>query len=127
MGIVSAPMNRYLRERILAEWRGLPDKPPTAHSAISVGEGLKKVMQGLGLQERLSEAQVLQCWKEMVGEFIASHSCPSRLKEGVLYVNVIQPTILYELDREWKPQILQKLKKQFGARVIREVRFRAGG
>src|SRR5271170_5413315 len=120
-------MKKQLRERVLAEWRGLPQKPPAADRTVALGEGLKKVMLGLGLGERLHEAQMLECWKEIVGEFIAGHSCPSRLKEGVLYVQVIQPTVLYELDRELKPQILKKLKKQFGAKVIREIRFRTGG
>jgi predicted nucleic acid-binding Zn ribbon protein len=120
-------MNRQLREKILAEWRGLPQKPPQPDRTVSVAEGLKKVMHGLGLDERLHEAQMLQCWKEIVGEFIAGHSCPTRLKDGVLYVQVIQPAVLYELDRELKPQILKKLKKQFGGKVIREIRFRTGG
>ncbi len=128
MRISSFPIvNRQLREKVLAEWRGLPQKMPRADRTVPVAEGLKKVMQGLGLAERLNEAQMLQCWKEVVGEFIAGHSCPSRLKDGVLYVQVIQPAVLYELDRDLKPQILKKLKKQFGAKVIREVRFRAGG
>lgn len=120
-------MNRQLREKILAEWRGLPQRPPPPDRTVPLGEGLKKVMQGLGLNERLNEAQVLQCWKEIVGEFIAGHSCPSRLKDGVLYVQVIQPAVLYELDRELKPQILKKLKKQFGTKVIRDIRFKTGG
>ncbi|HWB60516.1 MAG TPA: DUF721 domain-containing protein [Chthoniobacteraceae bacterium] len=118
-------MNRRLREKVLAEWRGLPGRM-TAHTATPIGEGVKKVMEALGLGERLNEAQVMQCWKDIVGEFIATHSCPDRLKEGVLYVNVIQPAVLYELDRELKPQILKKLKKEFGAKTIREIRFRVG-
>ena len=119
-------MNRQLREKVLAEWRGLPQKAPPADRTVSMADGLKKVMHGLGLDERLNETQVLQCWKDIVGEFIAGHSCPSRLKDGILYVQVLQPTVHYELDRVWKPEILKKLKKQFGAKVIREVRFRTG-
>lgn len=120
-------MNKRLREKILEEWRGLPQKMPPPDRTVSLAEGLKKVMHGLGLEERLNEAEVLKCWKEIVGEFLAAHSCPTRLKDGVLHVQVIQPAVLYELDREWKPQILKKLKKQFGAKAIREVRFRTGG
>jgi predicted nucleic acid-binding Zn ribbon protein len=120
-------MNRHLREQILAEWRGLPQKPPRADRTVSAADAVLKVMQSLGLNERLREAQVLQCWKDIVGEFIAEHSCPSRLRDGILFVQVVQPTVHYELDRIWKPQILKKLKARFGARVIREIRFRTGG
>lgn len=120
-------MNRQLRERILAEWRGLPQRLPPPDRTVSVADGLKKVMKDLGLGERLKEAEMQQCWKEIVGDFIAGHSLPSRLKDGVLYVQVLQPAVMYELDRELKPQILKKLKQQFGARTIREIKFRTGG
>jgi hypothetical protein len=41
-------------------------------------------------------------------------------------VNVLQPTVLYELDRQWKSLILTKLKRRFGAKVVRDLRFRLG-
>ena len=83
-------------------------------------------MRSLGLSERLTETEVQGAWKEIVGEFIAQHSCPHRLRDGVLFVQVLQPTVHYELDRVWKPQILRTLKKRFGGKVIREIRFRIG-
>ena len=119
-------MTPQLRERILAEWRGLPQTTPRPDRSQTVAALLEKVMRTLGLKERLSEAQILGAWKEIVGDFIASHSCPSRLSDGILYVQVIQPTVHYELDRVWKPQIIKKLKAQFGAKVIRDVKFRVG-
>jgi len=119
-------MDRKLRDKVLSEWRGLPQKTPRPDRTISAADGLQKLMQGLGLNERLQEEQVLQLWKEIVGDFIASHSSPTKLKGGILYVQVLQPTVHYELDRIWKPQILKKLKKRFGAKVIREIKFRVG-
>jgi predicted nucleic acid-binding Zn ribbon protein len=83
-------------------------------------------MQKLGLGERLREAEVVDAWKDLVGEFIAGHSCPVALREGTLFVNVLQPALHYELDRVHKSEILRKLKARFGSRVIREVRFRLG-
>jgi predicted nucleic acid-binding Zn ribbon protein len=119
-------MTPSLRSRVLSEWRGLPQTPPRPARAIPIAEPLGKVMRALGLNERLTESQILGAWKEVVGDFIASHSCPSRLKEGVLYVQVIQPTVHYELDRVWKPQIVKKLKARFGAKTIRDIKFRVG-
>jgi hypothetical protein len=120
-------MDRELRERVLREWRGLSQKCPRPDRTVSITDGVKKVMADLGLNERLQEEEVLKFWKEIVGDFIADHSCPSRLRDGILYVQVIQPTVHYELDRVWKPQILKKLKKRFGSKTIREIRFRTGG
>lgn len=83
-------------------------------------------MQKLGLKERMQETEILGAWKTLVGEFIATHSCPIALREGILYVHVLQPALHYELDRVNKPEILRKLKQRYGSRAIRDLRFRLG-
>lgn len=119
-------MNPQLRDRILADWRGLRQTPPRPDRAQLVSEMLEKVMRSLGLNERLNESQIFGAWQEIVGDFIASHAAPSRLSKGILYVQVLQPTVHYELDRVWKPEIIKKLKARFGAKMIRDVKFRVG-
>ena len=115
-----------LRARVLAEWRGLPETPFPRDSARPIGDALGKVMKKLGLGERLREEEVLGAWREIVGDFFAKHSSPQRLKEGVLYVHVLQPTVHFELERVWRREILAKLKKRFGGQVVRDMRFRLG-
>jgi predicted nucleic acid-binding Zn ribbon protein len=100
-------MPKMLRERVLAEWRGLPQAK-------------------IGLGNRLDEAKVMAAWQEIVGDFLAQHSLPAHLRDGVLFVRVLQPTVHYELDRVWKQEILRKMKERFGARVVRGVRFFVG-
>lgn len=82
-----------------------------------------KVMAQLGLKDRLKEEEVLAAWGDTVGEFVAKHSTPKRLKNGILFVAVLQPTVRYELDRIWKRDILEKLKIRFGARTVKDIRF----
>ncbi len=116
----------YRREQILAEWRGLDYHPPKRDATVTVADVIGKLMASLGLGERLRQEEILKAWKEIVGEFIASHSNPTRLQNGVLYVQVLQPTMHYELDRVWKQKIIQKMRERFGARTIRDVKFRVG-
>ena len=115
-----------LRARVLAEWRGLPQTAERPDRAVAVGDAVRKVMAGLGLKDRLRADEVMNAWQEVVGEFVARHSAPQQLKDGVLTVRVLQPTVHFELDRFWKPQILAKLKERFGKSVVREVKFRVG-
>lgn len=119
-------MTPSLRRRVLEEWRGLPCPPPRPDRTQLVADVLPKVMQKLGLQERLQESEVFAAWKNVVGDFLATHSSPVALREGVLYVRVLQPALHYELDRVNRADVLRKLKKRFGARVIRDLRFRLG-
>ena len=115
-----------VRAAVIAEWRGLPEKKTRADRWQSPADLVPKLMQRLGLRERLHETEVTDAWSKIVGEFIAAHSAPVALREGVLYVRVLQPALHYELEQISKIEILRKLKKRFGSKTIRDVRFRVG-
>ena len=119
-------MTPSLRARIIAEWRGMPEKAASRDTARPLGDALVRVMSALGLGDRLREDEVKKAWRDIVGEFLASHSSPSSLKDGVLTVRVLQPTLHFEFERNCRPQILAKLRERFGAKVVRDVRFRIG-
>jgi len=119
-------MNSFLRAKVIAEWRGLPDKMPRPDRWQTATDLLPKLMQRLGLKERLHEAEVLEAWNAMVGDFIAAHSCPTNLREGVLYVRVLQPALHYQFETISKAEILRRLKQRFGGKTIREIKFRVG-
>ncbi|OLD87660.1 MAG: hypothetical protein AUG81_08660 [Verrucomicrobia bacterium 13_1_20CM_4_54_11] len=119
-------MSPSLRAVVIAEWRGLPERKMRADRWQSPAELVPKLMQRLGLRERLRETEVMDAWGKIVGEFIATHSAPVALREGVLYVRVLQPALHYELEQISKSEILRKLKQRFGGGTIRDVRFRVG-
>ena len=119
-------MPQSLRKRVIQEWRGLPEPEVKQDRILSIREVLVQLAPKLGLEGRMREEEIIAAWGEIVGDFFSKHSRPIRLHQGALVVNVLQPTVLYELDRQWKSVILTKLKKRFGGKVIRELRFRVG-
>ena len=119
-------MNASLRAAVIAEWRGLPQKKLQRDRWQSPADLMPKLMQRLGLRERLRETEVIEAWSKIVGDFIAAHSAPVALREGILYVRVLQPALHYELEQISKSEILRKLKQRFGGKTIRDVRFRVG-
>jgi predicted nucleic acid-binding Zn ribbon protein len=119
-------MNSALRAAVIAEWRGLPQKKMQPDRWQSPAVLMPKLMQRLGLRERLRETEVIEAWSKIVGNFIAAHSAPVALREGVLYVRVLQPALHYELEQISKSEILRKLKQRFGGKTIRDIRFRVG-
>ena len=124
--LTGIPLKRTLREQVLAEWRGVSEPAPSPERTVSVKELIAQLAPKLGLQNRLREEEMLAAWNEIVGEFFAQHSRPARLVNGVLYVLVLQPTVLYELDRRWKGMILEKIRVRFGLRLVKEIRFSVG-
>ncbi|HEY5991451.1 MAG TPA: DUF721 domain-containing protein [Candidatus Udaeobacter sp.] len=119
-------MSPSLRAAVIAEWRGLPEKKTRTERWQSPADVVPKLMQRLGLRERLHETEVIDAWSKIVGEFIAAHSAPVALRDGILYVRVLQPALHYELEQVSKIDILRRLKKRFGGKTIRDVRFRVG-
>lgn len=119
-------MDSFLHRRILEDWRGLPEPVERPDRTVRVGDAVATAMKALGLGDRLNEAQIASAWKEIVGEFLAAQSMPSRLQRGVLIVSVLQPTVHFELERNWRRPIVEKLKARFGAKLIRDVKFRIG-
>jgi predicted nucleic acid-binding Zn ribbon protein len=119
-------MTPSFRAAVIAEWRGLPERKSQADRWRSPAELVPKLMQRLGLHERLHETEVIDAWSKIVGDFIAAHSAPVALREGILYVRVLQPALHYELEQISKSEILRKLKQRFGGKTIRDIRFRVG-
>lgn len=107
---------------MLEEWRGLPAEP-RPDRAMSLGDVLAKLLPKLGIATRIKESDILSAWSGIVGDFIAQHSQPERLVNGTLQIRVMQPSVRYELDRVWKPEIIRKLREQFGERTIRDIKF----
>src|SRR5690348_15192361 len=119
-------MSPALRAAVMTEWRGLPEPKRKPDKWSSPGDLLPVLIQKLGLSERLHENEVSAAWQSIVGDFIAAHSAPVSLRDGVLHVRVLQPALHYQVERISKREILRKLKQRFGGRVIRDIRFRLG-
>ncbi len=119
-------MNAALRAAVIAEWRGLPERKTRPDRWQVPSDLLPKLMQQLGLSERLRETEVIEAWKGIVGDFIAAHSAPVSLREGVLFVRVLQPSLHYQFETISKGDILRKLKQRFGGKIIQNIRFRVG-
>jgi predicted nucleic acid-binding Zn ribbon protein len=119
-------MTPSIRAAVIAEWRGLPHRKSQPDRWQSPSELMPRLMQRLGLRERLRETEVIEAWSKIVGDFIAAHSAPVALREGILYVRVLQPALHYELEQISKSEILRKLKQRFGGKTIRDIRFRVG-
>ena len=111
-----------IRKRVLEDWRGLPEETPHPERCVVAADAMKRLVRKLGLAERLDEREIQSAWREIVGHFLADHSLPVSMRNGVLFVQVVQPAVRYELERSWKQSILGKLQTRF-PKTVREVRF----
>jgi hypothetical protein len=118
-------MNASFRAAVLTEWRGLPQRKLQRDRWQSPAELMPKLMQRLGLRERLRETEVIDAWSQKVGDFIAAHSTPSRCAKPCSMSGCFS-SLHYNLEQISKFEVLRKLKQRFGAKTIHDVRFRVG-
>lgn len=100
------------------------DRPPLK-KAEAVTELLKKILGDTGLDDRLPRYQAWLVWDKVVGEQIARHARPLRIREKILEVQVDNPVWMQQLQM-LKPQILKKIHTQLPNCDIEEIYLRRG-
>jgi hypothetical protein len=98
---------------------------PRLKQAARAGDLVDKLLKGLGLDERLQQYRALIIWEEVVGPQIAARTRPIRIREGVLEINVDQPTWRQQLQL-MKPKILARLNAELGKATIKDLYLKRG-
>lgn len=80
---------------------------------------------GLGLAERLREAEIWRIWPDVVGATLATRACPVRIINGTLTVAVSSAPWMQEL-RFMTAMMKEKLNSCLGAEVVRDIVLKAG-
>jgi predicted nucleic acid-binding Zn ribbon protein len=91
---------------------------------VRVGEALQGYLARSGLAGRLSQAQVVPDWPDLVGAQIAAVTTPERVSpDGVLFVQVATSAWMTELQL-MTPEIMARINAGRGAGRIRTIRWR---
>ncbi|MEJ2470866.1 MAG: DUF721 domain-containing protein [Desulfuromonadales bacterium] len=98
---------------------------PKLREPARAGDLLDKILQGLGLDQRVEQYQALIVWNDVVGPQIAAHTRPTRIRDGVLDVNVDHPAWMQQLQL-MKPKILHQLNKAIGKSQLKDIYLKRG-
>ncbi len=86
---------------------------------------LAQELQGLGLAERLREADIWRLWPEVVGQAVACRAQPLRIINGTLTVAVSSGPWMQELTF-LKEMMKEKLNERLGSEVVRTIILKSG-
>lgn len=114
-----------LRHSLITEWRNADGEPLVDLPSVPIGQIIPQVLKIWRLDERLRAEEMQAAWSEIVGNFIAQHTAPDGIKRGMLTIRLTQPAIHHTLMMK-KAELLQRLQQRFGARTIKDIRFRHG-
>jgi predicted nucleic acid-binding Zn ribbon protein len=119
------PRPGRIREEILQEWRGA-DEPADLNAGIHRAEKfITAILRAAGAEDGLHEDQVRATWKELAGDFIASHTEPVSVKSGNLVLRVTQPALRFQLE-QMKPMLLKRIRTQLGEDKVKSIKFTLG-
>jgi predicted nucleic acid-binding Zn ribbon protein len=96
---------------------------PFSSSTIALGDALKNVIKGLGIQRKLEEVRTVETWAILAGPQINGVTHSAWVKGDRLYIKVTSAAWRQELHlrrREWRDQ----LNEQLGKELVREIVFR---
>jgi len=93
-----------------------------ARDLTPLGEALRTALARLSVGSELASFPVFAEWSAIVGPTIAQHARPTRLRRGVLLVEVDGPEWMQEL-RFLKRELIEKLAGHLGRPTIRDVFF----
>ena len=86
---------------------------------------VQESLVGLGLADRLREAEIWRIWADVVGAAIACRACPVRIINGTLTVAVSSAPWMQEL-RFMTAMMKEKLNICLGAEIVHEIVLKAG-
>lgn len=117
------------KERALAQWRGIHTRPAEKareNSAKNIAAVMPRVLAGMRMDRRRSEAEIVRVWNNLLDPQITAHAQPTGINKGTLFVSVDSDVWKDEIVRYRRKEILDRLQHSFGKDLITRISFRVG-
>jgi predicted nucleic acid-binding Zn ribbon protein len=125
MSVAKPTRHQWARHALISAWRGAPEPSLINIPTKVAGDLIGGILKQAGLAERAQLEEVLEVWREIVGEYLFQQTQPDSVTRGVLTVRLTQPAVHHALMME-KPRILARLRERLGHVGIKDVRFKHG-
>lgn len=113
----------WLRAMTLRQWRhGDPVKNPL-RNVKHAGDLVDALAKEFASREGLEEEKLREVWQAVAGDFIYKHTKVDSLKNGVLSLRVVQPSLRFQLEQS-KGMLLRKIQADLGTKYVRSIAFR---
>lgn len=81
---------------------------------------IDQTLRDLGLDKRLKAEQVSALWTELVGPTVAKIACPGPVRNGTLFIDVVDHLWLQELKFQER-ELIERLNAALGEPLIRRL------
>ena len=117
-----APLKRNPSNKRLEGFLKWEGEIPRQENEQSLGTALRRILEQLGMDDRLGEQHALEIWNQVVGEKISSVTKARTIKNGLMTIEVVNPSWKQELTY-LAPDILAKLNRTLGKGLVKRLKF----
>ncbi len=86
-------------------------------------EAIEQLIRAYGYHDKLLETTLIASWEDVVGGVYAAHTEHLKVKNRTLFVKIDSPALRQELTMQ-RTELLNKLNRKTGEKVIDEIVFR---
>lgn len=86
---------------------------------------IQGLLGNLGISNKIEQHRIWAVWQDAVGEQIAQHAIPTRIRNNVLEIKVAHPVWMQQLQL-LKPRLLQQINAHLGDTPISDLYLRRG-
>lgn len=87
-----------------------------------IGSLLKELFEELGILDDMKTGKLLREWKNIVGETVAKYAKPIQYENGVLWLEVEDPTWRMEIYNI-SEILIDKINEKLGEKLVRRIRI----
>lgn len=87
-----------------------------------VSDLIRQFIEKSGKNNLFQERKVLEKWPSVMGDYIAKNTSNVSIKQGVLYVKVVNASLRFELNAS-RSLIMKKLNDAVGNEVVKNIVF----
>lgn len=87
-----------------------------------ISDLIRQFVASNGKDELFRERKVLSMWPSVMGDYIANNTSSVSIKQGVLYVKVLNASLRFELNTS-RSLIIKKLNDAVGGEVVKSIVF----
>ena len=92
----------------------------------AIRELVGSVLLNIQKSKGLARGRLTDCWSEIVGPRLTSHTKPSLNPQGKLCVWVDQSSLAHEINQRHRPSILKRAQALLGEEAVTQVYVRVG-
>jgi hypothetical protein len=87
-----------------------------------ISDLIRQFVASNGKDDLFWERKVLSIWPSVMGDYIANNTSSVSIKQGVLYVKVLNASLRFELNTS-RSLIIKKLNDAVGGEVVKSIVF----